>query len=144
LLGRGQCVVGEGRDGCGRGPQRIPDDLVVTAGAQQDPDRRGMPVRSAQLVVDHRDVEPERPDVVVPELADLELDDDVAELLDVEQQQVDEIPRSEFLRLFRFSDYPDLRVGPAPTTRFGIGRRNSPFETAALPRPVACCRVMPL
>ena len=90
MLGRGQCVVGEGRDGCGRGPQRIPDDLVVAAGAQQDPDRRGMPVRSAQLVVDHRDVEPERPDVVVPELADLELDDDLAELLDVEQQQVDE------------------------------------------------------
>jgi len=49
----------------------------------------------AELVIDHRDVEGELPGELVSELADLELDDDVADLLGVEQQQVDAIPSSE-------------------------------------------------
>ena len=57
---------------------------VDAALAQQDPDGRGVPVGAAQPVVDDRDVGPELADVGRAELADLELDDDVAQLLDGE------------------------------------------------------------
>ena len=60
---------------------------VDAALAQQDPDGRGVPVGAAQPVVDDRDVGPELADVGRAELADLELDDDVAQLLDGEHSE---------------------------------------------------------
>jgi len=43
-----------------------------------------VPVRAAELVIDHGDVEGKLPSELVPELSDLELDHDVADLLGVE------------------------------------------------------------
>ena len=42
------------------------------------------------MVVDDGDIEGQLPGVLVPELTDLQLDDDVADLLGVKQQQIDE------------------------------------------------------
>lgn len=44
----------------------------------------------AELVIDDGDVEGQLPGELVPELTDLKLNDDVADLLGVEQQQIDE------------------------------------------------------
>jgi hypothetical protein len=82
----------------------------------------------AQVVVDPGHVEAELADVLGFEPADLQFDDDEAGLDPVEEQQVDEIPRSEFCRLFRFPGYADLRVGPALTTCFRSGCRNSSLK----------------
>jgi len=75
---------GERRGGAGQG---VADEGVVGSLAQQEPDRRGVPVRPSQPVVDDCDAGAESADVGRVELAELQLDDDVA-LLDREQQQV--------------------------------------------------------
>lgn len=87
----GQGVVGvvgngERRGGVGEG---VADDVVVAAGAQQDPDGGGVPVGVAQVLVDPGDVKAELAGVFGLGAADLELEDDEAGLGPVEEQQVD-------------------------------------------------------
>jgi len=76
--GGGEGVVGVVGDGerCGGVGQGVADDVVVAAGAQQDPDGGGVPVVVAQVLVDPGDVEAELAGVLGLEAADLELEDD--------------------------------------------------------------------
>ena len=70
---RGEGVVGvvgdrEGLVGAGDG---VAHDVVVAAGAQQDPDGGGVAFRHAEVGVDPADVEAELSEVLGGELADL-------------------------------------------------------------------------
>ena len=65
--------------------QCVADDTIIAAAADQDPDSRGMR-GAAQAILDQGDVELQLPGVFWLELAGLELNDDVPQLLDVEEQ----------------------------------------------------------
>lgn len=104
--GRDPGAVGEGvvRDGDGvRGAcEGVAHHSVVAFRAEQDPDGRGVAVRFAQLVVDQGDVEAELAGVLRLEGSDLELDDDVAQLVGVEDYL-------ELSRAFRSMTCMDVR-----------------------------------
>jgi len=88
----GQAVVGVvGACGwCGRAGEGVADDGFVAVGDEEDADGVGVVVGFAQAVVDEGDVGAEQADVSRFEPADLELDDDLAQVVDVEEQQVDD------------------------------------------------------
>ena len=88
LLGGRQRVVGVGghRHRLRGVAQGVPRHPLVAVGAQRQPDGRVV-LRLGADVVDEADVEAELAGELGLELADLELDDDVAQLLDVKGQQ---------------------------------------------------------
>lgn len=62
--------------------------MVVFAAADQDSDR--LAVRFAlELIVDHSDIEIQLPSIFGLEFTGFEFDDEVAQLLDMEEQQID-------------------------------------------------------
>ncbi|HWF15042.1 MAG TPA: hypothetical protein VG244_02560 [Acidimicrobiales bacterium] len=81
-LGGERFVAGHGHRGR-RAPERVLDHACIAIGTQEDPDRRIVPLR-AELAVDHVHVGVELSGVGRRELADLELDHDVA----VEREEV--------------------------------------------------------
>lgn len=66
--------------------QGVPYDAVAPFRAQQDADSPCVAVTAAQLILDQGDVEAELAGVLRLEGADLELDDDLANLVGVEEQ----------------------------------------------------------
>jgi hypothetical protein len=85
----GEFVAAHG-DRLSRGGDGVADDGVVLAGDDEDADRCSVRAADAKSVLDEGDVEAELTGVSRVELPRLQLDHDVAELFDVEEQEVDE------------------------------------------------------
>ena len=88
LLSWREEVVAGDRDRMVAACEGVPHHSVILINAQQETDGRCMR-GPAQLVLYKLDVESELSDVLGFELTDLQLDDDVAQLLYVEEQEVD-------------------------------------------------------
>lgn len=84
----GEFIAADGDRLCRRG-ERVPDDGVVLACHEQDAHGRLMLVMDAQTVVDEGNVETELTGIARVKVGGLEFDDDVAQLLNVEEQQID-------------------------------------------------------
>ncbi len=88
LLG-GREVVARYRDRLRGAGEGVPDDGLVLVRDEEHPDR-GLVLRSAQPILDQRDVEAELAGITRVEPGGLEFDDHIPELFDVEEQQIDE------------------------------------------------------
>lgn len=107
-------VRGVGADGERRvqTAKRVFDDDVVAVRGEEDSDGGAVAVLGfAEQVIDGVDVEVELADVFGLGVADFQLEDDEAAQAQVEEQQIEEIPTSEFDGLFRFPGYADVLSG---------------------------------
>lgn len=74
------------RDRLGSASESITNDGVVLVSDEQDPDRWLMLLGDPEAIVDERNIEPDLPSITRLELADLELDHNVAQLFHVEER----------------------------------------------------------